>query len=178
MHLNSKYDILNVGSALDEIPMSRKIDLVKKMHSYSLTAPSSEKGRWQTRFKDANGNIIRQDFLGTNVYNPLTKILEVGPAVAAEEPKTDIPLEETSSEIPNGENAEEVNPPQSGNQDDSQETVKPETPSQGEQNSDMEGGEQPEVPSDNGENIGESNNFSDEKTEEANVSSESTTDTE
>ncbi len=128
--------------------------------------------------KDANGNIIRQDFLGTNVYNPLTKIIEVGPAVAAEEPKTDIPLEETSSEIPNGENAEEVNPPQSGNQDGSQETVKPETPLQGEQNSDMEGGEQPEAPSDNGENIGESNNSSDEKTEEANVSSESTTDTE
>ena len=56
LQLNSKYDILNVGSALDEIPMSRKIDLVKKMHPYSLTAPSSEKGRWQTRFKDANGN--------------------------------------------------------------------------------------------------------------------------
>ena len=88
------------------------------------------------------------------------------------------PPEETSSEIPNGENAEEVNPPQSGNQDGSQETVKPETPLQGEQNSDMEGGEQPEAPSDNGENIGESNNSSDEKTEEANVSSESTTDTE
>ena len=56
LQLNSKYDILNAGSALDEIPMSRKIDLVKKMHPYSLTVPSSEKGRWQTRFKDENGN--------------------------------------------------------------------------------------------------------------------------
>ena len=43
-----KYDILNVGSALNEIPKSRKFDLVKKLHPYSITAPSSEKGRWQT----------------------------------------------------------------------------------------------------------------------------------
>ena len=56
LHLNSKYDILNVGSAFDEITMSRKIDLVKKSHPYSITPPTSEKGRWQTRFKDENGN--------------------------------------------------------------------------------------------------------------------------
>lgn len=29
--------------------------------------------------KDSSGNIIRQEFLGTNVYKPLTKIIEVGP---------------------------------------------------------------------------------------------------
>ena len=52
--LNSKYDILNVGSALDEIPMSRKIDLVKKTHPYSITAPTSEKGRWQYHQRRSN----------------------------------------------------------------------------------------------------------------------------
>ena len=55
LQLNSKYDILNVGGALDEITMSKKIDLVKKTHPYSITPPASEKGRWQTRFKDENG---------------------------------------------------------------------------------------------------------------------------
>ena len=51
LHLNSKYDILNVGSAFDGITMSRKIGLVKKSHPYSITPPTTEKGRWQTRFK-------------------------------------------------------------------------------------------------------------------------------
>ena len=55
LQLNSRYDILNVGGAFDEISMSRKIDLVKKSHPYSITPPTTEKGRWQTRFKDENG---------------------------------------------------------------------------------------------------------------------------
>jgi len=55
LQLNSRYDILNVGGAFDEINMSRKIDLVKKSHPYSITPPTTEKGRWQTRFKDENG---------------------------------------------------------------------------------------------------------------------------
>ena len=55
LQLNSIYDILNMGSAFDEISMSKKIDLVKKSHPYSITPPTTEKGRWQTRFKDENG---------------------------------------------------------------------------------------------------------------------------
>ena len=54
LQLNSIYDILNMGSAFDEISMSKKIDLVKKSHPYSITPPTTEKGRWQTRFKDEN----------------------------------------------------------------------------------------------------------------------------
>ena len=49
LQLNSIYDILNMGSAFDEISMSKKIDLVKKSHPYSITPPTTEKGRWQTR---------------------------------------------------------------------------------------------------------------------------------
>ena len=44
-----------MGSAFDEISMSKKIDLVKKSHPYSITPPTTEKGRGQTRFKDENG---------------------------------------------------------------------------------------------------------------------------
>ena len=55
LQLNSIYDILNMGSVFDEISMSKKIDLVKKSHPYSITPPTTEKGRWQTRFKDENG---------------------------------------------------------------------------------------------------------------------------
>ncbi len=55
LQLNSKYGILNMGSALDEIPMSKKIEAVKKQHPYAITPPSTEKGRWQTRFKDSDG---------------------------------------------------------------------------------------------------------------------------
>ncbi len=35
--------------------------------------------------KDSNGNVIRQEFLGTDVYKPLTKIVEQGPPAPMED---------------------------------------------------------------------------------------------
>ena len=37
--------------------------------------------------KDASGNVIRNEFLGSNVYKPLTKIVEKGPDAAPEGPE-------------------------------------------------------------------------------------------
>lgn len=48
--------------------------------------------------KDSSGNIIRQEFLGTNVYKPLTKIIEEGPPLPVTpepEVKEETPLIET-----------------------------------------------------------------------------------
>ncbi len=56
LQLQSLYDILNLGNMLDEMPMSKKIEAVKKRHTYAVTPPASANGRWQTRFKDADGN--------------------------------------------------------------------------------------------------------------------------
>ncbi len=112
--------------------------------------------------KDENGNIIRQDFLGTNVYSPLTKIIEVGPAVAAEEPAVQNPVEETPSNEPEGENTEGSEPSQSENQGASQEAVNPEIPSENGEGSEVQE-EQPLNPSESAENIGENNNSSSEE---------------
>lgn len=54
--LEKECAILSVDSVLYDVTMSKKIELVKKMHPYSITPPASEKGRWQTRYKDADGN--------------------------------------------------------------------------------------------------------------------------
>ena len=47
--------ILNADSVLDTL-MSTKREQVKKIHPYAITPPSSEKGRWQTFYKKADGN--------------------------------------------------------------------------------------------------------------------------
>lgn len=46
--------ILNADSVLDML-MSTKREQVKKIHPYAITPPSSEKGRWQTFYKKADG---------------------------------------------------------------------------------------------------------------------------
>ncbi len=46
--------ILNTDSVLDML-MSTKKEQVKKIHPYAITPPSSEKGRWQTFYKKADG---------------------------------------------------------------------------------------------------------------------------
>lgn len=48
------YGILNADSVLDTL-MSNKREQVKKIHPYAITPPSSEKGRWQTFYKKADG---------------------------------------------------------------------------------------------------------------------------
>lgn len=52
LHLNSKYGILDMGNVLEQIPMSKKIEQVRKIHPYSITPPTSSNKRWQTRYKD------------------------------------------------------------------------------------------------------------------------------
>lgn len=48
---------IDVGSVLDTI-MATKREQVKKLHTYAITAPSHEKGRWQTWYKDKDGKRI------------------------------------------------------------------------------------------------------------------------
>lgn len=48
---------IDVGSVLDTI-MATKREQVKKIHTYAITAPSHEKGRWQTWYKDKDGKRI------------------------------------------------------------------------------------------------------------------------
>lgn len=48
------YNILNIDSVLDMI-MATKREQIKKIHTYAITPPSKEGGRWQTCYKDTNG---------------------------------------------------------------------------------------------------------------------------
>ncbi len=48
------YGILSVDSVLDKL-MSTKREQIKKLHPYSITPPSSNNGRWQTCYREANG---------------------------------------------------------------------------------------------------------------------------
>ena len=63
--------------------------------------------------KDSDGNIIRQGHLGTDVYKPLTKIVESGPPAKEDAPVVnteDGTLNNSSSEgIPNEELKEDGN---------------------------------------------------------------------
>lgn len=46
--------ILDIDSVQDML-MSSKIEKIKKMHPYAITAPTTDKGRWQTMYKDERG---------------------------------------------------------------------------------------------------------------------------
>ncbi len=48
---------MNVDSVLDTI-MASKREQVKKLHTCAITAPSNEKGRWQTCYRDKDGKRI------------------------------------------------------------------------------------------------------------------------
>lgn len=50
-------DILDIDSVLDML-MSSKIERVKKLHPYAITKPTTEKGRWQTCYKNDAGKRI------------------------------------------------------------------------------------------------------------------------
>ena len=39
---------------LEQIPMAKKIEQVRKIHPYSITPPTKSNKRWQTRYKDEN----------------------------------------------------------------------------------------------------------------------------
>lgn len=54
-------DIINTDNVLDIIMNAQKEKLLSKMHPYKITEPKSQNGRWQTYYKDANGErkIIR-----------------------------------------------------------------------------------------------------------------------
>ena len=54
LQLNSKYGILDMGNVLEQVPMSKKIEQVRKIHPYSITPPTKSNQRWQTRYKDEN----------------------------------------------------------------------------------------------------------------------------
>ena len=43
--------ILDIDSVLDTL-MSTKREKILKIHSYAITPPASENGRWQTYYKD------------------------------------------------------------------------------------------------------------------------------
>ena len=56
LHLNSRYGKLVDADGTFQNTMRRtQIEAIKKLHPYSISSPSSEKGRWQTRYKDENG---------------------------------------------------------------------------------------------------------------------------
>ena len=48
------YGILDIDSVLDTL-MSTKRDKILKIHSYAITPPATENGRWQTCYKDEKG---------------------------------------------------------------------------------------------------------------------------
>ena len=56
LSLEKECDILALDSVLDELTMAKQIEYVKKVHPYSITPPANENGRWQTRYRDADGN--------------------------------------------------------------------------------------------------------------------------
>ena len=49
--------MIDLDSVLDKI-MSTRREQVKKIHNYAITAPSTDKGRWQTCYKDSTGKRI------------------------------------------------------------------------------------------------------------------------
>lgn len=55
------HDIICTDNVLEAIMNARKEKLLSKMHPYKITEPRSEGGRWQTYYRDANGErkIIR-----------------------------------------------------------------------------------------------------------------------
>lgn len=112
--------------------------------------------------KDESGNIIRRDFLGTNVYIPLTKIIEVGPAVAAEEPLPEVPLEGGEVTVPEGDGTSENKPEEENNETVApNEPVSPDAPSEGE-NTDLPENDSEISSGEETENIGENNEPSSE----------------
>lgn len=48
-------DIINTDNVLDIIMTAKKEKLLSQMHPYKITEPKSENGRWQTYYKDADG---------------------------------------------------------------------------------------------------------------------------
>ena len=54
-------DIIYADNVREAIMNAKKEKMLSKMHPYEITAPKSEKGRWQTYYKDADGKrkIIR-----------------------------------------------------------------------------------------------------------------------
>ena len=68
LNLNSKYGILNMDNVLEQIPMSKKIEQVRKIHPYSITPPTGSNNRWQTRYRDENGKY-------TNIQAPTEETL-------------------------------------------------------------------------------------------------------
>lgn len=56
LQLNSRYGKLVGADGTFQDTMRRtQIEAIKKLHLYSISPPTSEKGRWQTRYKDENG---------------------------------------------------------------------------------------------------------------------------
>jgi len=125
--------------------------------------------------KDESGNIIRRDFLGTNVYIPLTKIIEVGPAVAAEEPLPEVPLEGGEVTVPEGDGTSENKPEEENNETVApNQPVSPDAPSEGE-NTDLPENDSEISSGEETENIGENNEPSSENSsEEVKVPGENT----
>ncbi len=58
---NTADDIINTDNVREAIMNAKKEKMLSKMHPYEITAPKSEKGRWQTYYKGADGKrkIIR-----------------------------------------------------------------------------------------------------------------------
>ena len=44
-----------MGNVLEQIPMAKKIEEVRKIHPYRITPPTGSNKRWQTRYRDENG---------------------------------------------------------------------------------------------------------------------------
>ena len=49
------YGIIDLDSVQENI-MASKRQQVKKLHPYAITPPKNDSGRWQTCYKDSNGN--------------------------------------------------------------------------------------------------------------------------
>ncbi len=56
LYLLQKENIIDAGSVLDII-MKTKRERILKIHPYKITPPASEKGRWQTWYRDSDGNM-------------------------------------------------------------------------------------------------------------------------
>lgn len=61
-------------SVVDNI-MATQREKIKKMHSYAITAPSSEHGRWQTFYKDARG--VRKNIKAPSEEALLDKLIPI-----------------------------------------------------------------------------------------------------
>ena len=66
--------ILNTDSVLDTL-MSTKREKILKIHPYSITAPASDKGRWQTCYKDETGK--RKNIKAQTKEELLDKLLPI-----------------------------------------------------------------------------------------------------